>query len=152
MADRGGECETAAAKSPPHDLSVQFEFPCGCLPWCRRDLAAAQGMGFADFLRRHFGVLLSHARQTALFLVVPCILEAGGLPIAAHWKVYLPVMGFAFVTMVSAFIAAEKRGKMNAVTIRAVGLILIGQLLLGESPHMLWFQANARCPGGGRNR
>jgi len=107
-------------------------------------------MGSADLLRRNFGVLLLQATQTALFLVVPCILEAGGLPVAAHWKVYLPVMGFAFVMMVPAIIAAEKRGKMKAVMVSAVGLILIGQLLLGESPHMLWFQANARRPEGQR--
>ena len=56
----------------------------------------------------------------------------------AHWKVYLPVMGLAFVMMVPAIIAAEKRGKMKAVMVGAIGLILIGQLLLGVAPHTLW--------------
>ena len=46
-----------------------------------------------ELLRLNFGVLVLHATQTALFLVVPRILEAGGLPVASHWKVYLPVMG-----------------------------------------------------------
>jgi predicted MFS family arabinose efflux permease len=91
-----------------------------------------------ELLRLNFGVLVLHATQTALFLVVPRILEAGGLPVAAHWKVYLPVMGLAFVMMVPAIIAAEKRGKMKAVMVSAIGLILIGQLLLGAAPHTLW--------------
>jgi len=91
-----------------------------------------------ELLRLNFGVLVLHATQTALFLVVPRILEAGGLPVAAHWKVYLPVMGLAFVMMVPAIIAAEKRGKMKAVMVSAIGLILIGQLLLGAGPHTLW--------------
>jgi MFS family permease len=91
-----------------------------------------------ELLRLNFGVLVLHATQTALFLVVPRILEAGGLPVAAHWKVYLPAMGLAFVLMVPAIIAAEKRGKMKAVMLSAILLILIGQLLLGAAPHTLW--------------
>ena len=90
-----------------------------------------------ELLRLNFGVLVLHATQTALFLVVPRILEAGGLPVASHWKVYLPVMGLAFVMMVPAIIAAEKRGKMKAVLVSAIGLILIGQLLLGVAPHTI---------------
>ncbi len=43
---------------------------------------------------------------------------------------------------VIASMAAEKRGKMKAAMISAIGLILIGQLLLGESPHMLWSLRN----------
>jgi MFS family permease len=40
-----------------------------------------------ELLRLNFGVLVLHATQTALFLVVPRILEAGGLPVASHWKI-----------------------------------------------------------------
>jgi MFS family permease len=90
-----------------------------------------------ELLRLNFGVLVLHATQTALFLVVPRILEAGGLPVSAHWKIYLPVMGLAFVMMVPAIIVAEKRGKMKAVLLSAIGLILIGQLLLGVAPHTI---------------
>ncbi|WP_211708805.1 MFS transporter [Paraburkholderia aspalathi] len=90
-----------------------------------------------ELLRLNFGVLVLHATQTALFLVVPRILEAGGLPVASHWKVYLPVMGLAFVMMVPAIISAEKRGKMKAVLLGAIGLVLIGQLLLGTAPHTI---------------
>jgi hypothetical protein len=65
-----------------------------------------------------------------------------GLPVVSHWKVYLPVMGLPLVMIVSAIIAAEKRGKMKAVTTRAVGLILIGQLLLGVAPLRVWSRHN----------
>jgi MFS family permease len=89
----------------------------------------------AELLRLNFGVLVLHATQTALFLVVPRILEADGLPVASHWKVYLPVMGLAFVMMVPAIIVAEKRGRMKGVLLSAIGLILVGQLLLGTAAH-----------------
>jgi len=88
-----------------------------------------------ELLRLNFGVLVLHATQTALFLVVPRLLVDAGLPVASHWKVYLPVMGLAFVLMVPAIIAAEKRGKMKAVLVSAIGLVLIGQLLLGSLAH-----------------
>jgi predicted MFS family arabinose efflux permease len=90
-----------------------------------------------ELLRLNFGVLVLHATQTALFLVVPRILVAGGLPVASHWEVYLPVMGLSFVLMVPAIIAAEKWGKMKFVLCGAIALILIGQLLLGTAPHTI---------------
>jgi MFS family permease len=90
-----------------------------------------------ELLRLNFGVLVLHATQTALFLVVPRLLVDAGLPVASHWKIYLPVMGLSFVLMVPAIIAAEKQGKMKAVVVSAIGLILIGQLLLGSLAHTL---------------
>ena len=90
-----------------------------------------------ELLRLNFGVLVLHATQTALFLVVPRLLVDAGLPVASHWMIYLPVMGLSFVLMVPAIIVAEKRGKMKAVLVSAIGLILIGQLLLGSLAHTL---------------
>jgi predicted MFS family arabinose efflux permease len=90
-----------------------------------------------ELLRLNFGVLVLHATQMALFLVVPRLLVDDGLHVASHWKVYLPVMGLSFVAMVPAIIAAEKRGKMKAVMLSAIGLILIGQLLLATQSHTI---------------
>src|SRR6201991_3928268 len=90
-----------------------------------------------ELLRLNFGVLVLHATQTALFLVVPRILEADGLPVRSHWMIYLPVMALSFVMMVPAIIVAEKRGKMKVVLVSAIFLILTGQLLLGAAPHTI---------------
>jgi predicted MFS family arabinose efflux permease len=94
-----------------------------------------------ELLRMNFGVFVLHATQTALFVVLPRILEAAGLPVASHWKIYLPVMGFAFVLMVPVIIVAEKHGKMKAVILLAIALILVGQLSLAELPHTLGWVA-----------
>lgn len=90
-----------------------------------------------ELLRLNFGVLVLHATQTALFLVVPRLLVDAGLPMASHWQVYLPVMGLSFVGMVPAIIVAENRGKMKPVLLGGVAAILIGQLLLGSTPHTI---------------
>jgi MFS family permease len=91
-----------------------------------------------ELLRMNFGVLALHATQTALFLVVPRLLVEAGLPVTSHWQIYLPAMGISFVAMVPAIIAAEKHGKMKPVLLSGISAILIGQLLLGWTPHTIW--------------
>jgi MFS family permease len=88
-----------------------------------------------ELLRLNFGVLVLHATQTALFLVVPRLLMDSGLPVASHWRSYLPAMGLSFVLMVPAIIAAEKRHMMKSVVVSAIGLVLIGQFMLGLLAH-----------------
>ncbi|MBB5460139.1 MFS transporter [Paraburkholderia sp. Cpub6] len=90
-----------------------------------------------ELLRLNFGVLVLHATQTALFLVVPRLLVDSGLPVASHWQSYLPTMGLSFVLMVPAIIAAEKRHMMKSVVVSAIGLVLIGQFMLGLLTHTI---------------
>jgi MFS family permease len=90
-----------------------------------------------ELLRLNFGVFALHATQTALFVVLPGMLVAGGLPVASHWKVYLPVMGVSFVLMVPMMIAGERRGKIKGILLIAIGLVLAGQLALFGLPHSL---------------
>jgi predicted MFS family arabinose efflux permease len=94
-----------------------------------------------ELLRLNFGVFVLHATQTALFVILPRLLESDGLPVADHWKIYLPVMGLSFVLMIPAIVVAEKRAKMKHVMIAAIALILIGQLSFAELPHTLWWIA-----------
>ncbi|MBN9114149.1 MAG: MFS transporter, partial [Pandoraea sp.] len=82
----------------------------------------------------NFGVFILHATQTALFVAMPRMLVAAGLPVAQHWEVYLPVMGLSFVAMVPAIIAAEKRGKMKVVLLSAIALVAVAQAALGGLP------------------
>lgn len=87
-------------------------------------------------MRLNFGIFTLHAVQMAMWVVVPRLLvSAGDLPLAAHWKVYLPVVLASFVLMVPAIIVAEKRNKLQTVFLSAVSLLLITELLfwLGEA-------------------
>lgn len=99
----------------------------------------AQVLQNAELLRLNFGVFVLHFSQIALFIVVPRLLEAAGLPIAAHWKVYLPVMGLSFVLMIPAIIVAEKYGRMKTIMLAAILCILFSQLLFAEFPPTLWW-------------
>lgn len=89
----------------------------------------AEVLGNTQLLRLNFGIFTLHMTQMAMFVVVPSLLVAsGGLPVAEHWKVYLPAVLVSFVLMVPAIIVAEKRNKMKPVFVGAVTLLLLTQL------------------------
>jgi len=77
--------------------------------------------------RLNFGVLALHLMQTALWVVVPPILVAAGLPLAEHWKIYLPAVLASFAVMVPAIIVAERYNRMKAVFLAAVLLLVVVQ-------------------------
>ena len=78
-----------------------------------------------QLLRLNFGIFTLHMVQMAMFVVVPGLLiRYGDLPLASHWKIYLPAVLASFVLMVPAIIVAEKRNKVQAVFVTAIGLLL----------------------------
>src|SRR5205085_1877788 len=54
--------------------------------------------------RINYGIFALHAVLMALFIAVPFALRDAGLPLAAHWKVYLPAIGGSFLLMLPAII------------------------------------------------
>jgi len=92
-----------------------------------------------DLLRLNLGIFVLHLVQMAMFVVLPhALVNYGGLPASAHWKVYLPAVLVSFIIMVPAIIAAEKRDKMRPIFLSAIALLVVvqlGLLVLGEN---LW--------------
>ena len=84
-------------------------------------------LGNGQLMRLNFGVFALHLMQTAMWVLVPSGLVAAGLPVAAHWKVYLPAVLLSFVVMVPAIILAEKKGAMKQVFNAAIVLLLVVQ-------------------------
>jgi MFS family permease len=85
-----------------------------------------------QLLRLNFGIFTLHAAQMSMFVVVPRLLiRYGGLPLASHWKIYLPAVLASFVLMVPAIILAEKRNKVQAVFVAAIGLLVLTLLAMG---------------------
>jgi len=81
-----------------------------------------------QLLRLNFGVFALHLVQTAMWVVVPtALVQAGGLPVGEHWKVYLPAVLASFAVMVPAIIAAERHGRMKLVFAAAIALLIAVQ-------------------------
>ncbi len=86
-----------------------------------------------QLLRLNFGIFTLHMVQMAMFVVVPGLLiRYGDLPLAAHWKIYLPAVLASFVLMVPAIILAEKRNKVQPVFVSAIGLLFATLLAMWQ--------------------
>ena len=84
-------------------------------------------------LRLNFGIFTLHLVQMAMFVVIPgLLLSYGDLPLASHWKVYLPAVLASFVLMVPAIVLAEKYNQVKPVFVAAVGLLLATLLVMGR--------------------
>ena len=80
-------------------------------------------------LRLNFGIFSLHAVQMAIFVVVPlALISAGGIPVAQHWKIYLPVVLGSFVLMVPAIFYAEKKDAIKPVFLASIALMAAVQL------------------------
>ncbi|TFW07523.1 MFS transporter [Oxalobacteraceae bacterium OM1] len=85
-----------------------------------------------ELMRLNYGVFALHLTQMAMFVVVPsALVQLAGLPLAEHWKVYLPVVLLSFAVMLPPLLAGEKRGKMKQVFLGAIGLMLLVQIGFG---------------------
>lgn len=85
-----------------------------------------------QLLRLNFGIFTLHMVQMSMFVVVPGLLiRYGDLPLASHWKIYLPAVLASFVLMVPAIILAEKRNKVQPVFVFAIGLLLATLIMMG---------------------
>ena len=93
----------------------------------------------AQLLRLNFGIFSLHAAQMAMFVVIPsALIESGHMPESQHWKIYLPVMIFAFILMVPLIIYGEKKGKLKNVFVGAIALLLLSQLLFSVLITSFW--------------
>ncbi|WP_319245008.1 MFS transporter [uncultured Propionivibrio sp.] len=78
-----------------------------------------------QLLRLNVGIFSLHLMQMAMFMVIPAALrQAAALPLAEHWKVYLPAVLLSFAFMVPAVIRAERHGQIKPVFIGAIALLL----------------------------
>jgi MFS family permease len=83
-----------------------------------------------ELLRLNVGIFVLHIVLYAMFVVVPPILVRAGLPLTAHWKLYLPVVLASFLLMVPAVVYADRRNAPKPVLLGAVALLMAVEALL----------------------
>jgi predicted MFS family arabinose efflux permease len=105
---------------------VRFVVPTPVVSRTHRDAEAVAGLfgrvlGDRQLLRLDLGILLLHTLMTALFLVVPLVLEDQvGLSVENHWKLYLPVLVGSILAMLPFIVVAERHGRTKAVFLGAI--------------------------------
>ena len=80
-----------------------------------------------ELARLNFGIFSLHLVQMAMFVVFPSALVAAGLPLAEHWKAYLPVVLASFLLMVPPIMIADRRQRQRAVMAGAVAAMFVVQ-------------------------
>lgn len=114
--------------APPKPLAKQVPF--------------ADVLKNGELMRLNYGVFALHVTQLAMFVVVPsALVHYAGLPLAGHWKVYLPVVLASFALMLPPIFIGEKRGKMKQVFLGAIALMVavqIGLWVFFSRPTMHW--------------
>jgi MFS family permease len=81
-----------------------------------------------QLLRLNFGIFSLHFVQMAMFVVMPgALIATGNIPLAQHWKVYLPAMIASFILMLPAIFYAERRGRVKPVFVGAIFFLLLAQ-------------------------
>ena len=79
--------------------------------------------------RLNIGVFVLHAVLMAVFIAIPFSLRDAGLPVAAHWKIYLPVMLASFVLMMPA-VMSRGRERMRMYFVGSVALLVAAHAAL----------------------
>lgn len=88
--------------------------------------------------RLYYGVFALHAVLMALFIAVPLDLRDSGLPVEAHWKVYLPVMLGSFVLMLPAVLGFTGPERTKRVFVGSVAVLLALHIAMPWFAHGLW--------------
>ena len=84
-----------------------------------------------QLLRLDIGIFIQHGILTAMFIVLPIVLQnVIGIKEAHQWILYLPVLIVAYCLMVPFIIIAEKKRKMKGVFISCVFIIAVSQFFL----------------------
>jgi MFS family permease len=96
--------------------------------------AFAAALRSSALWRLNLGVFVLHATQIALFIIVPRLLETAGLPIALHWKIYLPAILLSFGLMATAIYLTEKIGGLKTTMLAAIICLLLSQLVFIRLP------------------
>jgi MFS family permease len=89
----------------------------------------------ADLVRLNVGIFALHLVQMAMFVVLPTwLVERARLPLSQHWMVYLPVVLVSFAVMMPPITWGERRGRLRAVFLVSIALILVVQLGYAAQP------------------
>jgi MFS family permease len=92
--------------------------------------AGAQDVLQPELLRLNLGIFVLHIVQMAMFVVLPTLLVEAGLPLPAHWHLYLPVVLISFAVMAPPILYADRRNRHKPVLLGAVALLVAVQTCL----------------------
>ena len=89
-----------------------------------------QALSDPQLARLNYGIFVLHAVLMSLFIAIPFSLRDAGLPLPAHWKVYLPAMLGSFVLMLPAILGRPSATRTKGFFVGSIALILAAHIAL----------------------
>ena len=110
-------------------------------PAPRPSSAGAHDVLQPELLRLNLGIFVLHIVQMAMFVVLPTLLVEAGLPLPAHWHLYLPVVLISFALMAPPILYADRRNRHKPVLLGAVALLVAVQTGLAFASSLMAYGA-----------
>ncbi len=93
----------------------------------------------SELMRLNLGIFCLHLVQMAMFVVLPAwLVERVDMPLADHWKIYLPVVLASFALMTPTLNWGERSGRVRGVFLVCVAAVLVVQIGYASQPAGLW--------------
>jgi MFS family permease len=97
-------------------------------------LALPQSLGamlkHRQLVRLDAGVMLLHLMLTAIFVILPSLLQQYGMQPLKHWQFYLPVLFGSFVLMIPMMIVAMRKAREKGFFLLAISMLVAAMLTL----------------------
>ena len=84
----------------------------------------------SNLCRLDFGIFTLHATLSALFLIIPNMMNNAGIPMHSHWMLYLPAMLVALCVLIIGTVIAEKYKRMKEVVCVSIALLTLSIMQL----------------------
>jgi predicted MFS family arabinose efflux permease len=84
-----------------------------------------------ELFRLNIGVLILHASQVGLFMVIPKILVNNHVPLPTHWKIYLSALVASIFIMAPMLMKAEKKNKLALLLKVSIFIMMFAQIYFG---------------------
>lgn len=91
-----------------------------------------------ELLRLDYGIFINHALLTALFAILPPMLQTAGLDLTHQWQFYLPILIIAFFGMAPFMILADRYQQQKLVLLLAITTLLLCECGLYVWHFKLW--------------
>lgn len=99
-----------------------------------------------DLLRLNSGIFFLHAIFTASFVALPISFHSNlGWEGREQWKLYLPILFFAFAFSLIFIAIAEKQRRVKTYFLGGILILALAEIFLGLFPHSLTLTAVGLC-------
>ena len=98
-----------------------------------------------QILRLNLGIFFLMFTQASIFLLIPNLMLGFGVEVGDHWKMYLPVLLFAFLVMFLVIVKSEQQNQQKKYFLISISLVLFSIIVFWMSKDFFLFWLIGLC-------